>query len=204
MTEYHVESRTRLRRRQSRRRAIPSLSELLNVDRQLEEFTRLRQTHGNRRDSFGRLLSDYSNTEMAANLRTYRMQFDIIGKYPDFMRKVGPDIYGGMFRANSELLAQHIDVLKPGSSRGYLYQLLASAGWTSWLWLPQIKLPVLIIMGDDDPIVPEMNGWILANRLPNVRLEVVECGHLFILAQPEMTVNMVKRFIHDNQPVESA
>lgn len=123
---------------------------------------------------------------------------------PDFMRKVGPDIYGGMFRANSELLAQHIDVLKPGSSRGYLYQLLASAGWTSWLWLPQIKLPVLIIMGDDDPIVPEMNGWILANRLPNVRLEVVECGHLFILAQPEMTVNMVKRFIHDNQPVESA
>jgi pimeloyl-ACP methyl ester carboxylesterase len=42
-------------------------------------------------------------------------------------------------------------------------------------------LPVLIIMGADDPIVPEVNGRILASRLPNARLEVVNCGHLFIL-----------------------
>lgn len=122
---------------------------------------------------------------------------------PDFMRKVGPDIYGGLFRMNRDLLAQHIDALRPGSSRGYLYQLLASTGWTSWLWLPQIRIPVLIIMGDDDPIVPVVNGRILASRLPNAKLEVVDCGHLFILTQAEMTANMVEGFILDSQAAKT-
>ena len=47
---------------------------------------------------------------------------------------------------------------------GYLFQLLAVAGWTSWLWLPQFKLPALIMMGADDPIVPVVNGRILADE----------------------------------------
>lgn len=122
---------------------------------------------------------------------------------PDYMRQVGPDIYGGMFRLDRALLAEHIDALRPGTSRGYLYQLLAGAGWTSWLWLPQIRIPVLIVMGADDPIVPEVNGRMLAKRLPDARLKVVDCGHLFILTQPEMTAKMVEQFILDHEPARA-
>ena len=45
-------------------------------------------------------------------------------------------------------------------------------------------MPVLIMMGADDPIVPVVNGRILADRLPDARLEMVDCGHLFILTDP--------------------
>jgi poly(3-hydroxyalkanoate) depolymerase len=114
---------------------------------------------------------------------------------PGYMLTVGPDIYGGQLRSDRRVLEEHAAALRTGSSRGYLYQLLAGVGWTSWLWLPQLKLPVLIMMGADDPIVPLVNGRILASRLPNARLEVVDCGHLFILTHPEETAQAIERFL---------
>jgi poly(3-hydroxyalkanoate) depolymerase len=114
---------------------------------------------------------------------------------PDYMLAVGPDIYGGELRSDRSRLEQHAAALRIGSSRGYLFQLLAVVGWTSWLWLPQFKLPVLIMMGADDPIVPVVNGRILAGRLPDARLEVVDCGHLFVLTRPEETARTIERFL---------
>ena len=123
---------------------------------------------------------------------------------PDYMLKVGPDIYGGQLRRDSTPLAEHARALRSGGSRGYLFQLLAGVGWTSWLWLPQIKVPVLIMMGADDPIVPLVNGRILASRLPDVRLEVVDCGHLFILTHPEETAGTIERFLFEASMKELA
>jgi poly(3-hydroxyalkanoate) depolymerase len=113
----------------------------------------------------------------------------------DYMLTVGPDIYGGQLRSDRRLLEKHATALRTGSSRGYLYQLMAGVGWTSWLWLPQLKMPVLIMMGADDPIVPVVNGRIMARRLRNVRLEVVDCGHLFILTHPEKTAQTIEQFL---------
>ena len=113
----------------------------------------------------------------------------------DYMLMAGPDIYGGQLRTDRRLLEEHAATLRTGSSSGYLYQLLAGVGWTSWLWLPQLKLPVLVMMGADDPIVPLVNGRILASRLPNARLEVVDCGHLFILTHPAKTAQTIERFL---------
>ena len=114
---------------------------------------------------------------------------------PDYMLTVGPDIYGGQLRLDRRRLEKHAAALRTGSSRGYLFQLLAGIGWTSWLWLPQFKLPVLIMMGADDPIVPVVNGRILASRLPDARLEVIDCGHLFILTHSEETARTIERFL---------
>ena len=123
---------------------------------------------------------------------------------PDYMMAVGPDIYGGQLRSDPGRLEEYAAALRTGSSRGYLFQLLAGVGWTSWLWLPQLRLPVLIMMGADDPIVPVVNGRILASRLPDARLEVVDCGHLFILTHPEETAQTVERFLLDAAAMEPA
>ena len=123
---------------------------------------------------------------------------------PDYLLAVGPDIYGGRLRSDPRLLEEYAAALCAGSSRGYLFQLLAGVGWTSWLWLPQLRLPVLIMMGADDPIVPVVNGRILASRLPDARLEVVDCGHLFILTHPEETAQTVERFLLDAAAMEPA
>jgi pimeloyl-ACP methyl ester carboxylesterase len=111
------------------------------------------------------------------------------------MLAVGPDIYGGQLRHDRTLLAEHAGALRAVGMRGYLYQMLAGVGWTSWLWLPRLRLPALILMGADDPIVPVVNGRIIADRLPDARLEIVDCGHLFILTDPAGTASRIERFL---------
>jgi poly(3-hydroxyoctanoate) depolymerase len=123
---------------------------------------------------------------------------------PDYMLTVGPGIYGGQLRLDRQRLEEHAAALRTGSSRGYLFQLLAGIGWTSWLWLPQFKLPVLIMMGTDDPIVPAVNGRILASRLPDARLELIDCGHLFILTHPEQTAQTIERFLFEAFATDAA
>ncbi len=116
---------------------------------------------------------------------------------PAYMLTIGPDIYGGELRQDRGRLEEHAAMLRTGSSCGYLFQLLAGVGWTSWLWLPQLKLPVLIMMGTDDPIVPVANGRILASRLPDARIELVDCGHLFILTHPQETAKTIENFLFE-------
>jgi poly(3-hydroxyalkanoate) depolymerase len=114
---------------------------------------------------------------------------------PEHMLEIGPDIYGGQLRFDRDLLAEHAQAMRVTSRRGYLYQMLAGVGWTSWLWLPRLRVPVLILMGADDPIVPPVNGRIIADRLPDARLEMVACGHLFILTDPAGTAARIERFL---------
>ena len=123
---------------------------------------------------------------------------------PDFMMRVGPELYGGQLRFNSELLVDHIEVMKAGNPRGYLYQLLAGYGWTSWLMLPRIGARTLVMMGEDDPIVPPVNGRILVSRLPNARLQRVDCGHLFMLTQAETIADQVEAFLHETEDADAA
>src|SRR4051794_26591853 len=39
------------------------------------------------------------------------------------------------------------------SPRGYLYQQLATLGWSSRRWLPALSMPTLVLQGDADPVV---------------------------------------------------
>lgn len=122
---------------------------------------------------------------------------------PDYMMKVGAEIYGGEVAFNQELLKDHSMAMKAGDKRGYLYQLLAGAGWTSYFFLPRIKLPTLILMGEDDPLVPPVNGRLLQKRLPNANLELVPCGHMFVLTQAEQVADRVEQFIHEEAMVDA-
>lgn len=116
---------------------------------------------------------------------------------PQHLMEIGAEIYGGEIAAIEELLHGHAMAMRAGDKRGYTYQMLASIGWTSFLWLSQIKIPTLILMGESDPIVPIVNGKILSSRIPNSTLETVSCGHMFVLTQAADVAARVETFIHD-------
>jgi pimeloyl-ACP methyl ester carboxylesterase len=50
--------------------------------------------------------------------------------------------------------------------------------------LPRIEMPVTIVNGRDDPVVPLANAEFLDERLPNSRLEVIDGGHFIWEEQP--------------------
>jgi poly(3-hydroxyalkanoate) depolymerase len=114
-----------------------------------------------------------------------------------YMRSVAAEIYGGAFRDDPELISTHAQAMSGATSVGYLFQLLAMTGWTSLPWLWSIKQPTLVLMGRDDPLVPPINGRILAGLIPNARLELVDDGHLFMVTRPVETAATIEAFLSE-------
>jgi len=114
---------------------------------------------------------------------------------PEFMAKHFKTLYGGAVGNKSE----HINRLKPPSKTGYFYQLMAMMGWTSAPFLPFMKTETLIMMGDDDQIVPLANGKFLNFLIPNSELFVVaNGGHLFLLSHVEQSIAAIRAFLDRN------
>lgn len=113
---------------------------------------------------------------------------------PSFMIKNAMQLYGGTVAVQEELMREFSEALDHGTPVGYSYQLMAIMGWTSWHFLPTLDIPALVLMGEDDPIVPVANGRILVSRLKHGTLEVMPCGHLFMVTMPEETATRVEQF----------
>ena len=64
---------------------------------------------------------------------------------------------------------------------GYAFQLTAGSVWSSLSWLDSVRVPTLVLTGDDDHVIPFANGVQLARLLPESRLHVLRnCGHLCV------------------------
>jgi poly(3-hydroxyalkanoate) depolymerase len=114
---------------------------------------------------------------------------------PAYLARVAPLIYG------PDVVGDPEDLIHFGQSpsrRGYLYQVLALRGFASGLWLHSLSQPTLVLVGDSDPIVPAVNGRILAGLIPHARLETVHgAGHLFLLTRSETSARLIFEFLAD-------
>lgn len=112
---------------------------------------------------------------------------------PNYMADNFKTLYGGDVSGSGE----HVRRLRPPSGIGYLYQLLAMVGWTSAPLLPLLmKAETLIMMGDDDNIVPLANGKFLNSLIAGSELYVVEGGgHLFLVSQAESCIGKITEFL---------
>ena len=118
-------------------------------------------------------------------------------RYTDkgYMHSIAAEIYGGDFRKDPDLIKRHAGNMRPASQYGYMLQLLAMTGWTSVPWLWRLKQPTLVMTGTDDPLVPPVNGRMLASMIPNARLELVDNGHLFVVTRPAETAKVIDNFL---------
>lgn len=116
-----------------------------------------------------------------------------------FLSKISPELTTAGRAAvstHSILFGAAMKSLRP---KGYVYQLMAMTGWTSWPWLPKIKTPTLILLGKKDPLMPPTNGRIICGRMQNARLDVLPYGHLFVYTQPFETARKIDEFLSSIQ-----
>jgi len=112
-----------------------------------------------------------------------------------FMAEHFETLYGGAL-GNLSGKGGHMDRLTPPSPRGYMYQLMAMLGWSSAPALPFMKKDTLILMGDEDQIVPLLNGKFLNMLIPNSELVVMEGGgHLFLLSHKDQSIAAIRGFL---------
>lgn len=114
---------------------------------------------------------------------------------PAHAARVAGTIYGGALRRRPELARPVTHATALASRRGYLYQLMAAAGWTSLPWLRLIRQPALILAGDDDPVIPLVNAKLMAALLPSARLLVYPDGHLGLLTRAAELAPVVSDFL---------
>jgi alpha-beta hydrolase superfamily lysophospholipase len=64
-------------------------------------------------------------------------------------------------------------------------------------------IPVLIMWGERDPIIPVRHGRRAHEAIPGSRLEIFECvGHLPQLEAPAKFVATLERFLEDSEPAQ--
>ena len=69
-------------------------------------------------------------------------------------------------------------------------------GWTVMDQLHKIEAPTLIMAGRHDFLFPPEHQAILADRLPNAQLELVErSGHNPQFEEPAVVIETIKRFM---------
>ncbi|MGZ3581162.1 MAG: poly(3-hydroxyalkanoate) depolymerase [Ktedonobacterales bacterium] len=126
--------------------------------------------------------------EVLAKLATSRRYRD-----PDYLAAIATDIYGGDI--DPALARDFADKMRPGDSRGYLYQMLGGAGWTSIAWLRLLQQRTLILAGDDDRIVPVINAKIMNRLIPHSRLHMFHGGHLGLVLQAAELGPIISTFL---------
>lgn len=114
------------------------------------------------------------------------------------MERDMPLLAGGRTAREPAVLQSLLDAREshPPSARGYYFQQLSLTGWSSWCWLKRLKLPTLVLHGAADPVVPTVNARMLAARIPNAQLELVDgAGHLMLFDEAATCGPVIDRFL---------
>ena len=128
------------------------------------------------------------------------------------MRHLGPLLSRQILKHGQDLikLAWHDPSKLPIEMLEYYQKPYQVENWDKALWeftlasrptglaerLDEITLPVLVVTGDDDRIVPTADSLQLADELPNATLKVIaESGHIPHEEQPQIFMDAVKGFL---------
>jgi poly(3-hydroxyalkanoate) depolymerase len=116
---------------------------------------------------------------------------------PEYLLKIAPEIYGGSTRTDQERMRALLDDFEGGGPRrAYALQLAAGLGWTSVGFLPLLRQKTLVLQGNDDPIIPSVNGQILARLIRNATLHVYDGGHIELATNPRLLAPVIDTFLN--------
>jgi poly(3-hydroxyalkanoate) depolymerase len=113
-----------------------------------------------------------------------------------YAARIAGHLYGGSARTGPTVARDLLHATtRLGPARGYFYQLISAAGWTSLPRLSRLRPRTLILAGDDDPIVPLANARIMHWLIPHSELHVYAGGHLELAARAERIAPVVEAFL---------
>lgn len=80
------------------------------------------------------------------------------------------------------------------------YQRAAARAFDSWDRLPQLEVPTLVIHGTEDRVIDVENGRLLASRIPEAELVLLEgAGHVFHSERADEVSEIVLGFLRRNR-----
>ncbi|WP_235079445.1 alpha/beta fold hydrolase [Amycolatopsis orientalis] len=115
---------------------------------------------------------------------------------PRHLRETGARLYGGGFGDDPEVAEHFAAATRAPDPLGYYWQIVAGAGWTSAWYLPLLRQRVLVLAGDDDPIIPAVNARLMGRLLRRGTVRLVPGGgHLALLTHSADLVPLIHEFL---------
>lgn len=115
-----------------------------------------------------------------------------------YMAAVAPFLYGGDADGGSELVADQSDArhkMRP-SIPGYYAQIATASTFSSFWYLPTLRMPAMVLAGDEDPITNTLSCWTIAQRIPDCEYrEIKGGGHLFLMEKPVVSAEAIRDFL---------
>jgi poly(3-hydroxyalkanoate) depolymerase len=108
--------------------------------------------------------------------------------------------FAGLFGEQDGLPKGLAAKFRPPTPAGYAAQIFAMTAWSSLPFLPFVKTPALVMMGDRDRVVPLINGRVINALLPNSRLHVVkDAGHFFPVTRLNEVAPVLRAFLDEDR-----
>jgi 3-oxoadipate enol-lactonase len=103
----------------------------------------------------------------------------------------GPDLDAALV---DRIMEHRLATAQPQAA--WMAQAAAGAGFDVWDRVGEVRAPTLVLTGDADNVVDPRNSELLAQRIPDARLEVFAgAGHLFFWEHPQRFVDVVREFL---------
>ena len=117
----------------------------------------------------------------------------------DRARATIPWIWNGEFAENNPAVVERFIAISseyPTPSHALVSQYNVIMSHDTYDRLPDIKAPILVIAGSGDRIIPCENSNILADRIPNAGLAIIEnAGHNFLTDSKEKASKIILDFL---------
>lgn len=91
-------------------------------------------------------------------------------------------------RTTPELIESLVPLMVDNKQKPFSYQLQLKAVYEfdSWDRLPSLRMPVLVLTGSEDVLIPPENSRLIAGRIPGAVLrEFDQAGHLFFIEKAD-------------------
>ncbi len=98
-----------------------------------------------------------------------------------------------------------VQCCSPLTYKGFINQFAGILLWSSYLRLPAIRVPTLVVHGDSDRLVPPGNGRVVAARIPGAHFHLIhDAGHILTTDQPDACRRLLIEFLRQVRTVEPA
>lgn len=117
-----------------------------------------------------------------------------------YEKTIGP-MAGGQACNDPAFIERHGNLRRMHSPNvlGYYMQMAAISSFSSLRWLRDIQVPTLVVTGDDDRLIPPVNSYLLARRIPKARLVVSPGdGHLLLFDSRSPALGQIHEFLDAN------
>jgi poly(3-hydroxyoctanoate) depolymerase len=113
-------------------------------------------------------------------------------------RKAAPYLFHRALQQSPELIEEALQrrLAIPINPIGYRRQLQAPLRWSSLRRLPGLRVPTLVMHGDHDRLIPDLNGRLIARLIPGARFYSIKgAGHVYSTDAPGEAAGVAVSFI---------